>query len=61
MSGRRVRKSVVLEPLSGDQMAGRQVLTVVVNLVVAPDGRLLYGTVIVVAIPRRMGARCGLN
>jgi hypothetical protein len=27
-------------------MAGRRLLTVVVNVVVAPDGRLLYGTVI---------------
>ncbi len=36
----------MLEPGGQDAMADRRELTVVVSIVVAPGGRLLYGTVI---------------
>jgi hypothetical protein len=36
----------VLEPAGQDSMGDRRQLTVVVSVVVAPDGRLVYGTVI---------------
>ena len=43
-SGRREGK--VLEPGGQDSMGERRQLTVVVSIVVASDGRLLYGTII---------------